>query len=159
MPRRLSILASLALCLSACAQAPGMPATTTVAEARMHTDAAPTPPPQAKAAITGAIREGNRPPPALRVCAHSLDGGNQACIDTAAGASVYRIEVEAGRYVIAGRAKDDPGMAFAYAERIRCIRAPCPPDVALVIEVAAGETRSGIDLTLGEALPPAEARD
>lgn len=104
--------------------------------------------------IAGDIRDGNRPPPALRVCAHPLDGGTPTCIDTAAGATSYRIEVAAGRYVVAGQALDDPGMKFAHAERIRCIRAPCPPDTAIVVEVAAGEAKSGIDLSVGEALPP-----
>ena len=45
-------------------------------------------------------------------------------------------------------------MKFAHAERIRCIRAPCPPDTAIEVEVAEGEAKSGIDLTVGEALPP-----
>ena len=104
--------------------------------------------------IAGDIRDGNRPPPALRVCAHPLDGGKPTCIDTAAGATSYRIGVAAGRYVVAGQALDDPGMKFAHAERIRCIRAPCPPDSAIEVEVAAGEEKTGIELSLGEALPP-----
>ena len=45
--------------------------------------------------------------------------------------------------------------SLAHAERIRCIRAPCPPDTAIVVEVGAGATTSGVDLSLGEALPPA----
>ena len=117
----------------------------------------PAPPEQAapsESSIAGGIRDGNRPPPALRVCAHPLDGGKPTCIDTAAGATSYRIEVAAGRYVVAGQALDDPGIKFAHAERIRCIRAPCPPDTAIVVEVAAGEATSGIDLSVGEALPP-----
>ena len=100
------------------------------------------------------IRDGNRPPPALRVCAHPLDGGKPTCVDTAAGATSYRIEVVAGRYVVAGQALDDPGMKFAHAERIRCIRAPCPPDTAIIVDVGAGAATNGIDLSLGEALPP-----
>lgn len=108
----------------------------------------------AGSAIEGAIREGNRPPPALRVCAHPLDGGKPTCTDTATGATSYRIEVAAGRYIVAGQALDDPAMKFAHAERIRCIRAPCPPDTAIVVEVSAGGTTPGIDLTVGEALPP-----
>lgn len=118
--------------------------------------AAPAEPVQAVpgASIAGAIREGNRPPPALRICAHPADGGKPTCIDTTAGATSYRIEVAAGRYVVAGQALDDPGLKFAHAERIRCIRAPCPPDTALLFAVAAGEAKDGIDLTPGEALPP-----
>ncbi|MEG3049922.1 MAG: hypothetical protein RR792_07030, partial [Thermomonas sp.] len=102
----------------------------------------------------GSIRDGNRPPASLRVCAQPLDGGTPTCTDTAIGATSYRIDVAAGRYVVAGQALDDPGMKFAHAERIRCIRAPCPPDTAIEVEVAAGETKTGIDLTVGEALPP-----
>ena len=74
--------------------------------------------------------------------------------DTVAGATSYRIEVVAGRYVVAGQALDDPGMKFAHAERIRCIRAPCPPDTAIIVDVGAGAATNGIDLSLGEALPP-----
>ena len=106
-------------------------------------------------AIEGAIHDGNRPPPALRICAHPLDGGKPTCTDTAAGATSYRIEVAAGRYVVAGQALWDPGMKFAHAERIRCIRAPCPPDTSRVVEVAPSAMTSGIDLTPGQALPPA----
>lgn len=173
MPSRLPTLAILALCLAACAQAPSdamqsnavaSPVATTApvapthaAEASMPSDHASTPAPatQANGGIEGAIRDGNRAPPALRVCAHPVDGGKPACIDTAAGATTYRIEVAAGRYVVAGQAKDDPGIRFAHAERIRCIRAPCPPDTAIVVEVGAGATTSDVDLSLGEALPPA----
>lgn len=173
MPRRLPALAILVLNLAACAQAPSeamqanavaAPAAaastpTTVAEAGMSSNPASTSPPapsvQANGGIEGAIRDGNRAPPALRVCAHPVDGGKPICIDIAAGATTYRVDVAAGRYVVAGQAKDDPGMRFAHAERIRCIRAPCPPDTAIVVVVGAGETSSGIDLSLGEALPPA----
>ncbi len=123
-------------------------------------EATPPAPPQpvavapAGSAIEGSIREGNRPPPALRVCAHPLDGGTPTCIDTEAGATSYRIDIAAGRYVVDGQALDDPAMKFAHAERIRCIRAPCPPDTAKVVEVRAGTTASGIDLSPGGALPP-----
>lgn len=122
----------------------------------MPTDHASTPAPATRASggIEGAIRDGNRAPPALRLCAHPLDGGKPTCIDTAAGATTYRVDVAAGRYLVVGMAKDNPGVQFAHAERIRCIRAPCPPDTALVVEVGAGATTSGIDLSLGEALPP-----
>ena len=125
-----------------------VPAATPVAQ---EVPAAAAPP---GSAIEGSIRDGNRPPLALRVCAHPLDGGKPICADTAIGATSYRIDVAAGRYVVAGQALDDPGMKFAHAERIRCIRAPCPPDTAIEVEVAAGETKSGIDLTVGEALSP-----
>jgi hypothetical protein len=104
--------------------------------------------------IAGAIRDGNRPPPALRVCARPLEGGSPTCVETAKGAAAYRIEVAAGRFIVEGQALDDPGMKFAHAERIRCIRAPCPPDTAIEVEVAAGEAKSGIDLSVGEVLPP-----
>lgn len=176
MPRPLLLPAVILLSLAACsppAAPPGPPAPTAasvapaapvagasaggVPVAMPATPAASpeTPPATASnSAIEGAIRDGNRPPPALRVCAHPLDGGKPTCIDTAAGTASYRIEVAAGRYVVVGQALDDPTMKFAHAERIRCIRAPCPPDRAVVVGVAAGATTSGIDLTVGEALPP-----
>ena len=173
MPRPLLLPTVIALSLSACSPAPAPaapPASVSVTSPAAPLAAAPAPtvasapapgaepadPVAAPSAstIAGGIREGNRPPPALRVCAHPLDGGKPTCIDTAAGATSYRIEVAAGRYVVAGQALEDPGMKFAHAERIRCIRAPCPPDTAIVVEVAAGEDKGGIDLSVGEALPP-----
>ena len=173
MPRPLLLPTVIALSLSACSPAPAPaapPASVSVTSPAAPLAAAPgptvasAPEPGAEPAdpvaapsastIAGGIREGNRPPPALRVCAHPLDGGKPTCIDTAAGATSYRIEGAAGRYVVAGQALEDPGMKFAHAERIRCIRAPCPPDTAIVVEVAAGEAKSGIDLSVGEALPP-----
>lgn len=174
MPRPLLLPAVIVLSLAACSPPPApasspaptasapvpAEATPTSTAAPAATPAAPAAPSQPVAtpsgsAIEGAIRDGNRPPPALRVCAHPLDGGKPTCTDTATGATSYRIEVLAGRYVVAGQVLDDPGIKFAHAERIRCIRAPCPPDTAIVVEVAAGEDRAGIDLSAGEALPPA----
>ena len=141
----LPLLLCATLPLSACAPVQA-PARASAAEAPE--------PEHASAAIRGAIRDGNRPPPALRICAHPVDGGTPTCVDIAAGAASYRIAVAAGRYVIAAQALEDPAMKFAHAERIRCIRAPCPPDTAIAVEVAAGEDKAGIDLTAGEALPP-----
>ena len=141
----LPLLLCATLPLSACAPVQA-PARASAAEAPE--------PEHASAAIRGAIRDGNRPPPALRICAHPVDGGTPTCVDIAAGAASYRIAVAAGRYVIAAQALEDPAMKFAHAERIRCIRAPCPPDTAIAVEVAAGEDKAGIDLSVGEALPP-----
>ena len=140
----LPLLLCATLPLSACAPVQA-PARASAAEAPE--------PEHASAAIRGAIRDGNRPPPALRICAHPVDGGTPTCVDIAAGAASYRIAVAAGRYVIAAQALEDPAMKFAHAERIRCIRAPCPPDTAIEVEVAAGEDKAGIDLSVGEALP------
>lgn len=145
MSRMLPLLLCATLPLSACAPVQA-PARASAAEAPE--------PEHASAAIRGAIRDGNRPPPALRICAHPVDGGTPTCVDIAAGAASYRIAVAAGRYVIAAQALEDPAMKFAHAERIRCIRAPCPPDTAIAVEVAAGEDKAGIDLSVGEALPP-----
>ena len=174
MPRPLLLPTVIAMSLAACSPspapaAPPAPASSSAPVAVASAEFAPvatsasapaTAPAEpavaaSSASLGGAIHDGNRPPPALRICAHPLDGGKPTCTDTAAGATSYRIEVAAGRYVVAGQALDDPGMKFAYAERIRCIRAPCPPDTAIVVEVSAGEDRAGIDLSAGEALPPA----
>ena len=141
----LPLLLCATLPLSACAPVQA-PARASAAEAPE--------PEHASAAIRGAIRDGNRPPPALRICAHPVDGGTPTCVDIAAGATSYRIAVAAGRYVIAAQALEDPAMKFAHAERIRCIRAPCPPDTAIIVDVGAGAATNGIDLSLGEALPP-----
>ena len=168
MSRMLPILLFAALPLTACAPvatgsgsasaspAPAPAAAPVPASAPHASAVAPKAdaPAVAKATIRGAIRDGNRPPPALRICAHPVDGGTPTCVDIAAGAASYRIAVAAGRYVIAAQALEDPAMKFAHAERIRCIRAPCPPDTAIAVEIGAGQTASGIDLSTGEALPP-----
>ena len=174
MPRPLLLPAVIALSLAACSPppAPAAPAASTASPvapvAAAPVEATPTTTPASapatpaqpvqaapsESSIAGEIRDGNRPPPALRVCAHPTDGGTPTCIDTAAGATTYRIEVVAGRYVVAAQALEDPGMKFAHAERIRCIRAPCPPDTAIEVDVAAGVAKTGIDLSVGEALPP-----
>ncbi len=100
----------------------------------------------ASASISGAIRNGNRPPPALRVCASPVAGGTPTCIDTREGASEYRIEVSPGRYYLLGWANSGELTLIAHASQIRCIRAPCPPDELITVDVAAGQQRSGIDL-------------
>jgi hypothetical protein len=128
-----------ALPLSACA-----PATTAPVE-----PATPAAPADSGGSIRGAIRNGNRPPPALRVCAHPVAGGAPICTDAPAGASEYRIGVAPGRYFLMGWVQDGELRLIAHAEQIRCIRAPCPPDQLIVVEVAAGEDRGGIDLTGG----------
>lgn len=101
----------------------------------------------ARASIRGAIRDGNRPPPALRICAHPVAGGLPACIDSPAGAIDYRIEVEPGRYHLMGWVQGGELALLAHASQIRCIQAPCPPDELIEVEVAAGEEEDGIDLS------------
>lgn len=101
------------------------------------------------ASISGAIRDGNRPPPALRVCATPVAGGASTCIDTREGARDYRIAVTPGRYYLLGWAQSGELALIAHASQIRCIRAPCPPDELIEITVAAGEQREGVDLDGG----------
>lgn len=99
-----------------------------------------------RASIRGAIRDGNRPPPALRICAHPLGGGAPTCTDSAAGATDYRIGVAPGRYHLMGWVQGGELALIAHATQVRCIRAPCPPDELIEVEVAAGEDLAGIDL-------------
>jgi hypothetical protein len=101
------------------------------------------------ASIRGAIRDGNRPPPPLRVCATPVDGGAPTCVDTAQGAREYRIEVAPGRYYLLGWAQSGELALIAHASQIRCIRAPCPPDALIEVTVAPGQQREGIDLNGG----------
>lgn len=103
----------------------------------------------ASTSIRGAIRDGNRAPPALRVCATPIDGGAPTCIDTAEGAREYRIEVAPGRYYLLGWTSSGELTLIAHASQIRCIRAPCPPDTLIEVGVAAGQQRDGIDLNGG----------
>ena len=100
----------------------------------------------AGASIGGAIREGNRPPPALRVCATPVRGGTPTCIETTAGAREYRIDVAPGRYYLLGWVRSGELTLIAHASQIRCIRAPCPPDSLIGVRVAAGQHLQGVDL-------------
>jgi hypothetical protein len=109
----------------------------------------------ASASIRGAIRDGNRPPPALRICAHPVGGGVPTCTDSPAGATDYRIGVEPGRYYLMGWVQGGELQLIAHASQIRCIRAPCPPDELIEVEVAAGEEKDGIDLSGGYVDVPA----
>ena len=162
MTRTLSILLFASLPLSACAPAADAPASgvattpapvapvapvATTAEAPATTGAEAPEPIHANASIAGAIRDGNRPPPALRVCAHPVAGGVATCIDSPPGASDYRIEVAPGRYFLMGWVQAGELQLIAHASQIRCIRAPCPPDELIEVEVAAGEAKTGIDLS------------
>ena len=171
MPRMLPILLFAALPLSACAPANNAPATDTPAASA--TPAVPAPAPVAAssnapseapkpieavtdgATIRGAIHDGNRPPPALRICAHPADGGVPTCTDSPAGATEYRLGVVPGRYYLMGWVGAGELTLIAHASQIRCIRAPCPPDELILVEVAAGEEATGIDLSGGYVDVPA----
>ena len=174
MSRMLPILLCAALPLSACAPAssPGAPAGDAAAApgaipspARPAADAA-SPMPQGApadatpakrdpapaaggASIAGAIRDGNRAPPALHICALPVRGGAPSCVDSPAGARAYRLEVAPGRYRVLGWARGGELAVIAHAEQIRCIRAPCPPDRLLEVQVGPGEQREGVDLAAG----------
>lgn len=170
MPRAMPILVPAMLLLAACAPAPpdastaptSAPANTSAATPAPaeRTPASPAPiakapaamessPGQAnpsQASISGAIRDGNRAPPALRVCATPVNGGASTCIETTQGAREYRIDVAPGRYYLMGWVQSGELKLIAHASQIRCIRAPCPPDELIEVSVAAGQQRDGIDL-------------
>lgn len=160
LPLPLLLLAALPLgaCTSA-TNAPlpaAAPSTSPVPAAPASAEApatAPTADPAAatapRATISGAIRDGNRPPPALRICAHPLAGGAPTCTESPAGATDYRIGVAPGRYYLLGWVQGGELALIAHAAQVRCIRAPCPPDELIEVEVAAGEDRAGIDLSGG----------
>jgi hypothetical protein len=173
--RLLPVLLSAALPLAACTPAsdaataapaaPAAPAAETAppVAAPVETSAAPaaaeappaTLPTTPSASVSGAIREGNRPPPALRICAHPVAGGAPTCSDSPAGATDYRLGVAPGRYHVMGWVQGGELALIAHATQIRCIRAPCPPDELITVEVAAGEQKRGIDLSAGYAdVPP-----
>lgn len=105
--------------------------------------------------IAGDIQLGNQSAPVMRVCAHPVAGGSPTCVDSAAGASEYRVAVAPGRYYLMGWVRDGELKLLAHAEQIRCIRAPCPPDELIVVQVAAGEHKTGIRLAGGYADVPA----
>ncbi len=103
----------------------------------------------AGARISGAIRDGNRAPPALRICATPVDGGTPTCMETAEGALDYRIDVAPGRYYLLGWVGSGALTLIAHASQIRCISAPCPPDTLIEVGVTAGQQLDGIDLNGG----------
>lgn len=107
-----------------------------------------------RASISGEIRDGNRPPPALWVCATPIDGGAPTCVQTAAGAREYRIEVAPGGYYLMGWGGPGAVALIAHASQIRCIRAPCPPDQLIRVDVAPGQHRDRIDLNGAYAAIP-----
>jgi len=117
---------------------------------------APPPPALADAGATlsGSIRDGNRPPPALRICAHPATGDAPTCTDSPAGATDYHLDVAPGRYQVMGWVQNGELALIAHATQIRCIRAPCPPDELITVEVVAGEQKGGIDLSAGYATVP-----
>lgn len=124
--------------------APAAPATKEAASPAPAAEAAEATAP--RATISGAIRDGNRPPPALRVCAHPLAGGPPTCTESPAGATDYRIGVAPGRYYLMGWVQGGELALIAHALQVRCIRTPCPPDELIEVEVAVGEEKTGIDL-------------
>lgn len=125
--------------------APAAPAKAATPAPVAEAAAAPAP----RATIRGAIRDGNRPPPALRICAHPLAGGAPTCTDSPAGATDYRIGGAPGHYYLMGWVQGGELALIAHASQVRCIRAPCPPDELIEVAVAAGEDKAGIDLSGG----------
>ena len=108
------------------------------------------------ASISGAIRIGSQPAPAMRACAMPVAGGASRCVATAAGATAYRIDgVAAGRYHLVGWTGGGEPRLVAHASTIRCVRAPCPPDELIAVEVPAGAHVGDIDLTAPYAEVPA----
>lgn len=177
LPRAIPMLVPAMLLLAACAPASTDAATPPISPVATASVAATPPPAESIAAlptpaartpvadqhrassgrgsISGAIREGNRAPPALRVCATPVGGGTPTCVDTPQGARDYRIDVAPGRYYVLGWVQSGELKLIAHASQIRCIRAPCPPDELIEVTVAAGQQLDGIDLSGGYADIPA----
>jgi hypothetical protein len=106
-----------------------------------------TPASAGSASVSGAIRIGNQAAPALRVCAMPVGGGASHCTQVSAGATHYRIDgLAAGRYHVVGWVRGGELRLVAHASTIRCIRAPCPPDELIEVDVANGAAVTGIDL-------------
>lgn len=106
-----------------------------------------TPATAGSASISGAIRVGNEAAPAMRVCAMPVGGGASHCTSIAAGAVRYRIDgLAAGRYHVMGWVQGGALRLVAHANTIRCIRAPCPPDTLIEVDVATGAAVADIDL-------------
>lgn len=175
MPRAMPMLVPAMLLLAACTPAttdaaapPIIPSTTSTAPATplpanavampatatLPDSAAPSAD-ASRASISGAIRDGNRPPPALRVCATPVGGGTPTCVETPQGARDYKIDVAPGRYYLLGWVQSGELKLIAHASQIRCIRAPCPPDELIEVRVAAGQQLDGIDLGGGYVEIPA----
>lgn len=114
-------------------------------------------PPAGSASVSGSITAlGTQPVPPLRVCATPVAGGAPRCVDTPAGADGYRIAaLPAGRYHLLAWNEAGQPRLLAHAETIRCIRAPCPADTLVAVEVAPGAALGGIDLNGAYAEVPA----
>ncbi len=165
MPHAAMLLSCLALSACTAPSAPEsatMPANTPQLGAEAPAPTAPEPKPtpasspenntetsgKSQASIAGAIRIGTRAAPAMRVCAMAVSGGDHHCTMTSAGAAQYRIDdVPAGRYHLIGWARGGDMKLLAHADIIRCLMPPCPPDELRVVEVAKGQTVTGIDLS------------
>jgi hypothetical protein len=103
------------------------------------------------ASVSGDIGNGVDTPPALRVCAMPIGAGGGRCIDVPAGATSYRIDALAdGRYYLMGwvspAGTSGDVRLYAHASTIRCVRAPCPADSLVAVEVASGAALTDIDL-------------
>lgn len=106
--------------------------------------------------MSGALRLGHAPVPALRICAQPVAAGTHRCVGTPAGATGYRIDgLAAGRYHLLGWSRDGDIRLLAHAHAIRCIRAPCPADTLVAVAVPAGAAVTGIDLRAAYAEVPA----
>ena len=85
-----------------------------------------------------------------------VGGGASHCTQVAAGAARYRIDgLAAGRYHVVGWVSGGELRLVAHATTIRCIRAPCPPDELIVVELAEGASASDVDLAAAYTEVPA----
>lgn len=124
-----------------------VPAFTTVVLALLAAGCATTSAMTGTASVSGRIGNDVDTPPALRVCAMPIGSGGGRCIDVPAGAASYRIDALAdGRYYVMGWADGGDARLYAHANTIRCVRAPCPADSLIAVEVASGAAVTGIHL-------------
>ncbi|MEW4448270.1 hypothetical protein [Qipengyuania sp. JC766] len=86
-------------------------------------------------------------PEDLTVCARNETSGEEYCERRAEGADSYRIEVPAGSYTVwASTADYGADYRAYYSNAVPCgLSVDCPDHDPIVVEVGAGEARTGID--------------
>jgi hypothetical protein len=100
----------------------------------------------APGSISGDILFPDNAVPAMRVCAIHDGGDLYGCVQTAVGASRYRIEqLPPTSYRVVAKPQTGALRIGGFVKQVQCLRAPCPA-VLMPVNVAPGEAIAGVDL-------------
>jgi hypothetical protein len=104
------------------------------------------------ARLTGRITYPSEELPVMRVCAvDSTDPGTAVCFRTAPGQATYMLDVPAGAWWLLAWPQDtgtsgDPGLLSAASACLASGASGCGDHAPLLVTVAAGEVRDGLDI-------------